>query len=65
MSDQPVEVELLQGTLNANRLEIVDSGDLVRFDGGVTMTLMLERDRGVASQSRSAMTVHASSASDR
>ena len=24
-----------------NRLEIVDSGDLVRFEGGVTMTLML------------------------
>ena len=41
MSEQPVEVQMLQGTLNANRLEIVDSGDLVRFDGGVTMTLML------------------------
>jgi hypothetical protein len=32
---------MLQGTLNANRLEIVDSGDLVRFDGGVKMNLML------------------------
>jgi lipopolysaccharide export system protein LptC len=41
VSERPVEVELLQGTLNANRLEIVDSGDLVRFDGGVKMTLML------------------------
>jgi lipopolysaccharide export system protein LptC len=41
LSEQPVEVELLQGKLNANRLEIVDSGDLVRFDGGVKMTLML------------------------
>ena len=41
LSEQPVEVEMLQGTLNANRLEIVDSGDLVRFDGGVNMTLML------------------------
>jgi lipopolysaccharide export system protein LptC len=40
LSEQPVEVDLLQGTLNANRLEIVDSGDLVRFDGGVKMTLM-------------------------
>ena len=39
VSEQPVEVKLLQGMLNANRLEIVDSGDLVRFDGGVTMTL--------------------------
>jgi lipopolysaccharide export system protein LptC len=41
VSNKPVQVKLLQGTLNANRLEIVDSGDLVRFDGGVTMILML------------------------
>jgi lipopolysaccharide export system protein LptC len=41
VSDQPVELEMLQGTLNANRLEIVDSGDLVRFHGGVTLVLML------------------------
>ena len=41
VSERPVEVELLQGTLNANRLEISDSGDLVRFGGGVNMTLML------------------------
>lgn len=41
VSDQPVELEMLQGTLNANRLEIIDSGDLVRFLDGVTMTMML------------------------
>jgi lipopolysaccharide export system protein LptC len=41
VSDHPVEVKLLQGTLDANRLEIVNSGELVRFDGGVSMTLML------------------------
>jgi len=41
VSDQPVELEMLQGTLNANRLEIVDSGDLVRFHGGVSMVMML------------------------
>ena len=33
---------MLQGTLNANRLEVVDSGDLVRFGGGVDMMLMLK-----------------------
>jgi lipopolysaccharide export system protein LptC len=44
VSEHPVEVELLQGTLNANRLEIADSGDLVRFDGGVKMTLMLNNE---------------------
>ncbi len=41
VSEHPVAVEMLQGKLNASRLEIVDSGDLVRFDGGVNMTLML------------------------
>lgn len=41
VSDQPVELEFLQGILNANRLEVVDSGDLVRFHGGVDMMLML------------------------
>jgi len=41
MSEHPVEVKLLQGTLNANRLNIADSGGLVRFHGGVVMDLML------------------------
>ena len=30
VSEQPVEMKMLQGTLNANRLEIDNSGDLVR-----------------------------------
>jgi lipopolysaccharide export system protein LptC len=41
VSARPVVVEMLQGTLNANRLEIVDSGDLVRFGGGVKLNMML------------------------
>jgi len=41
VSDSPVELEMLQGTLNAKRLEIADSGDVVRFLGGVDMMLML------------------------
>lgn len=40
-SDRPVELEMLQGILNGNRLEVIDSGTLVRFHGGVRMTLML------------------------
>jgi lipopolysaccharide export system protein LptC len=43
VSDKPVEVKLLQGVLNANRLDIEKSGDLVTFGGGVTMTLMLNQ----------------------
>ena len=43
-SDKPVEMKMLQGTLHANRLKITDSGDLIRFDRGVRMTLMLSKD---------------------
>jgi len=43
VSEHPVEVKLLQGTLNANRLDILDSGDLVRFHGGVVMDIMLNQ----------------------
>jgi len=41
ISDHPVELEFLQGVLNGNKLEIVDSGDEVRFHGGVNMVMML------------------------
>jgi len=44
VSDQPVNVKLLQGTLDANRLEIENSGELVRFDGGIKMVLMLNQN---------------------
>jgi len=47
VSEHPVEVEFLQGTLNANRLEILDSGDLVRFERGVNMTLTLSESAGL------------------
>jgi lipopolysaccharide export system protein LptC len=43
ISEHPVEVRLLQGTLNANRLDIVDSGDLIRFHGGVVMDMTLNQ----------------------
>jgi lipopolysaccharide export system protein LptC len=42
-SEKPVEVKLLQGVLNSNGLRIENSGDVVRFEGGVTMTLMLNQ----------------------
>jgi len=41
-SDQPVAVKLLNGTLDANRLRITESGALVVFDGGVSMTLIMD-----------------------
>jgi lipopolysaccharide export system protein LptC len=37
VSEKPVEVRMQQGIIKANRMEVVDSGDVVRFSGGVTM----------------------------
>jgi lipopolysaccharide export system protein LptC len=39
VSEKPVWVKLLNGFLNAKRLDIVDNGDVLRFSGGVSMTL--------------------------
>lgn len=50
VSEKPVEVLLLNGKLNANRLEVMESGDLVRFEGGVTMVLKLEPAEGTDSK---------------
>ncbi len=40
-STRPVELELLQGTLNAAGLQVTESGDSIRFNG-VKMVLMLD-----------------------
>jgi lipopolysaccharide export system protein LptC len=44
VSNSPVELKMLQGKLNANKLEIVDNGDVVRFHGGVVMDMMLSEE---------------------
>lgn len=44
LSERPVRLNMLDGTLDANRLQIIESGDLIRFDRGVEMTLMLNKD---------------------
>jgi lipopolysaccharide export system protein LptC len=41
VSESPVEVIMLNGTLSANRMEVFDNGELVRFDGGVEMNMNL------------------------
>jgi lipopolysaccharide export system protein LptC len=43
VSDKPVWVKMLDGFLNAQRLDIVDNGSVVRFTG-VTMTLQPNKD---------------------
>ncbi len=42
-SDKPVEVKMTRGKLNANRLEVVNSGEVIRFEGGVVMHLNPEQ----------------------
>jgi lipopolysaccharide export system protein LptC len=44
VSEQPVWVKLLNGFLNAKRLDIVDNGDVLRFSGGVSMTLHPDKE---------------------
>jgi lipopolysaccharide export system protein LptC len=43
ISDKPVEITLPNGTLKANRLEIIDSGDVIRFDKGIVLDLAGEK----------------------
>lgn len=41
VTDKPVKVEMLQGVLNAQRLEVSDAGALMVFDGGVKMVMQM------------------------
>lgn len=38
-SEQPVEVKMLQGTLTASRIEVAESGAVIRFERNVTLIL--------------------------
>ena len=41
-SDEHVDVKLLNGTLTADRLRIINGGEVVRFDGNVVMNLIMD-----------------------
>lgn len=41
-SDEPVDVKLLNGTLTADKLRILNSGEVVRFEGNVVMNLIMD-----------------------
>ena len=49
-SDEPVDVKLLNGTLVADRLKIINSGEVVRFEGNVVMNLTLDQPDAAAAQ---------------
>jgi lipopolysaccharide export system protein LptC len=42
VSDKPVVVKTATWTINANRMEIIDSGDFMKFERGVTVELQPE-----------------------
>jgi lipopolysaccharide export system protein LptC len=44
VSEKPVWVKLLNGFLNAQRLEVADNGAMVRFGGGVAMTILPDKN---------------------
>jgi lipopolysaccharide export system protein LptC len=46
VSDKPVEVKTASWTINANRMEVAESGDLMRFERGVSVTLLLDGTTG-------------------
>ena len=43
VSTKPVTVKLLNGTLNANGLKVINTGQILRFEGGVKMVLDLTK----------------------
>lgn len=51
VSEKPVQLKMPQGTLDANRMEVTETGGLIRFEGGVVMMLTPDAlNRGMQSQ---------------
>jgi lipopolysaccharide export system protein LptC len=48
ISDKPVELKMPQGLVTANRLQVVNSGEVIRFEGNVNMLLSLDTPTGKA-----------------
>jgi lipopolysaccharide export system protein LptC len=48
VSDKSVWVKLTNGVINSKKLEVRDSGDIIRFGGGVTMIVRPDQDGGQA-----------------
>ncbi len=50
VSNKPVWVKLLNGFLNGNHMDVAENGDVIRFSGGVKMTLNPDSDTRKANQ---------------
>jgi lipopolysaccharide export system protein LptC len=53
VSEKPVLLKMLNGTVNGNRFELTNSGDVIRFDKGVVVNFKLDN---ASNQNRSAAT---------
>lgn len=42
VSEKPVRLKMLNGTVKGNRFELTNSGDLIRFENGVVVNLKLD-----------------------
>jgi lipopolysaccharide export system protein LptC len=49
LSEKPVWVKLTNGVLTAKRLEVLESGQMIRFSGGVSMTMQPDQNTMQAS----------------
>ena len=50
VSEKPVWVKLTNGVITANRLDVLDSGDIIRFSGGVSMTVYPDQESAQANK---------------
>ncbi len=50
VSETPVDVKLLNGTLNANRMEVAENGALMRFGNGIVLYLVPQPSTGTPEQ---------------
>lgn len=56
-SEEPVNVKLLNGTLTADKLKIIEKGDIVRFEGRVVMNLVMDPPASVPSVQSASETI--------
>ena len=50
VSEKPVWVKLTNGVINAKRLDVLDGGEIIRFSGGVSMTVNPDQEPAQANK---------------
>lgn len=50
VSEQPVWIKLTNGEISAKRMEVTESGAVIRFSGGVATTIIPDHDSSQASE---------------